>query len=52
MFGGDTLEYGSRRVGRAIVDDDDFEFRILLCEQGADAGLYLPLFIARRNDDR
>ena len=48
----EPFEDRGRFVGRLIVDDDDFEVAMILRQQRPHARLDLPLFVARRHDDR
>ena len=42
---------GRRFVGRAVVDDDDVERRIRLCENALDGPAQEPAVVVRRDDD-
>jgi len=51
MVGGEIVEDGAGRVGRAVVDSEDVEVGVDLGEKGLDRFADGPLLIACGNDD-
>ncbi len=52
VFARERLQDRPRPIRRAVVDDEDFEVRIVLRELRPDGGGDRPLLVARRDDDR
>ena len=48
---GQRREYLARSISRAIIDDDDFQFRVILMQDGLQCFFDVAFFVSRRDDD-